>query len=196
MGVFNVESIQKNEFVTDYQGELITDEENYLRQELSTNKDFYNFTYYKDSYQIDGKYYGNKSRFFNHSKTPNIYPKYIFSQGQRYVAFYAKRYIEPGTELVFDYDADNYLQKLGYEWIKMKQTQKSKLSLQSQGGNSFLQQIFVDDIDDRTHDDDEDDDNEGRQDKKEQQSEKAEEEDEKQIEEESAKLETENRSGQ
>lgn len=56
---------------------------------------------------IDAKYMGNKSRFINHSTTPNIKAKIVHSGGDLHIAFYAMKNIQPGTELVFDYIGNN-----------------------------------------------------------------------------------------
>jgi SET domain-containing protein len=48
-------------------GELILDEENWLREKLTENQLFYTFAINDKEKLIDGKFYGNKSRFINHS---------------------------------------------------------------------------------------------------------------------------------
>eukprot|EP00005_Dracoamoeba_jomungandri_P004386 CAMPEP_0174258158 /NCGR_PEP_ID=MMETSP0439-20130205/7210_1 /TAXON_ID=0 /ORGANISM="Stereomyxa ramosa, Strain Chinc5" /LENGTH=99 /DNA_ID=CAMNT_0015341565 /DNA_START=936 /DNA_END=1231 /DNA_ORIENTATION=+ len=53
---------------------------------------------------IDGTVYGNVSRFFNHSHDPNLI--FVLVRVDSFiprVAFFAKRDIEEGEELRFDY---------------------------------------------------------------------------------------------
>ena len=52
---------------------------------------------------VDAKYKGNKSRFINHSKTPNLFAENKYCNGEIYVAFYALKDILPGNELFFNY---------------------------------------------------------------------------------------------
>ncbi|EPY51100.1 histone H3 methyltransferase Clr4 [Schizosaccharomyces cryophilus OY26] len=111
-GVRSLRFIPSGTFITCYLGEVITSEEAAKRDK---NYDQDGITYlfdldmFEDSsvYTVDAQTYGDVSRFFNHSCSPNlaIY-SVIRNHGFRTIydlAFFAIKDIKPLEELTFDY---------------------------------------------------------------------------------------------
>ena len=69
LGLFAGESIKKDSLVTVYLGEKIDDFTLNLRDKLRKDNSFYNFQ--NNDSIIDSRFYGNKSRFINHSGDKN-----------------------------------------------------------------------------------------------------------------------------
>ncbi|XP_017871984.1 PREDICTED: LOW QUALITY PROTEIN: serine-rich adhesin for platelets [Drosophila arizonae] len=100
-GVRALVNVPKGTFVASYTGEILTAHEADRRTDDSYYFDLDN------GHCIDANYYGNISRFFNHSCEPNILPVRVFYEHQDYrfpkIAFFACRDIESGEEICYDY---------------------------------------------------------------------------------------------
>ncbi|XP_016948468.2 histone-lysine N-methyltransferase EHMT2 [Drosophila biarmipes] len=100
-GVRALANVPKGTFVASYTGEILTAMEADRRTDDSYYFDLDN------GHCIDANYYGNVTRFFNHSCEPNVLPVRVFYEHQDYrfpkIAFFACRDIDAGEEICYDY---------------------------------------------------------------------------------------------
>ncbi|XP_073340595.1 histone-lysine N-methyltransferase NSD2 [Pagrus major] len=107
-GLINLRDIKKGEFVNEYIGELIDEEECRARIKYAQENnitDFYMLTIDKDRI-IDAGPKGNYSRFMNHSCQPNCETQKWTVNGDTRVGLFAVCDIPVGTELTFNYNLD------------------------------------------------------------------------------------------
>ncbi|CAJ1074664.1 histone-lysine N-methyltransferase NSD2 [Xyrichtys novacula] len=107
-GLVALRDIKKGEFVNEYIGELIDEEECRARIKYAHENnitDFYMLTIDKDRI-IDAGPKGNYSRFMNHSCQPNCETQKWTVNGDTRVGLFAVCDIPAGTELTFNYNLD------------------------------------------------------------------------------------------
>ncbi|XP_070835834.1 histone-lysine N-methyltransferase NSD2 isoform X1 [Chaetodon trifascialis] len=107
-GLVCLRDIKKGEFVNEYIGELIDEEECRARIKYAQENnitDFYMLTIDKDRI-IDAGPKGNYSRFMNHSCQPNCETQKWTVNGDTRVGLFAVCDIPVGTELTFNYNLD------------------------------------------------------------------------------------------
>ncbi|KAF9084408.1 histone methyltransferase set1 [Mortierella sp. AD031] len=104
-GLFAMEKVDANDMVIEYIGEVIRQkvadhrEKGYERMGIGSS---YLFRVDDDTV-IDATKMGNIARFINHCCTPNCNAKIITVDGQKKIVIYAKRDIEEGEEITYDY---------------------------------------------------------------------------------------------
>lgn len=102
-GGFLMDAAKKDDFLGEYTGDLITDQEAERRGRIYDRQDkSYLFNLTKEKV-LDANRRGNKLRFANHSKDPNCYVKYMLVDGDHRVGIFAGRDIKPGEEIFYDY---------------------------------------------------------------------------------------------
>jgi uncharacterized protein len=94
LGLFATDSFKRGDFITEYTGELISDEE------ADARGGKYLFVLNK-KLVIDGKKRENTSRYINHSCKPNAEAER--DEEEKKIRILAKRKILPGEEITYDY---------------------------------------------------------------------------------------------
>ncbi|ETI39152.1 hypothetical protein F441_15059 [Phytophthora nicotianae CJ01A1] len=104
-GAYALEPIQKDEFVLEYTGELITDEEAERRGAIYDRKSVSYLFGVNSEYVVDAARKGNKAKFANHKakEVANLDVRIISSNGEDRIGLFANESIAVGEELFFDY---------------------------------------------------------------------------------------------
>jgi SET domain len=105
-GLFVKYAVKKGEFLCEYVGEKITQEEADRRGPVYDRRNLsYLFNLDKDS-AIDQHRKGNKSKFVNHgdAAVANCTPKVVLCRGDHRIGIFALRDLREQEELLFDYN--------------------------------------------------------------------------------------------
>jgi len=117
-GLFAAESMNAGDFISEYVGQNITEEESSRRGQVYHRRSvFYEYNM-GDKRVTDGTTAGNKSRLMNHTHNArriNVTSKLLICNGIVRLGFFAVRDLAPGTELVYDYGVDESKTK---EWME------------------------------------------------------------------------------
>merc|ERR1712238_52760 len=108
-GLFTKNALKRGQYIDEYIGELVKEE--------GPNTAYY-FDHSED-YAMDASRQGNKTRYLNHSKTPNLECRSHFMNGEKRIPFYAKKDIPAQSELFYSYGKkyNNIWRSLGIEHL-------------------------------------------------------------------------------
>jgi SET domain-containing protein len=99
-GVFAKRRIRAGQKIIEYAGERISDAEADRRYDDEAMRRHHTFLFTLDKKTVvDGNRHGNDSRYINHSCDPNC--EAVIEKGKIWI--YAKRNIQSGVELAYDY---------------------------------------------------------------------------------------------
>ncbi|XP_062204737.1 histone-lysine N-methyltransferase ATXR7 isoform X2 [Phragmites australis] len=104
-GLVALESIDAEDFVIEYVGELIRRRVSDIRESQYEKNGIGSSYLFRldDDYVVDATKRGGLARFINHSCEPNCYTKVITVEGQKKIFIYSKRRIYAGEELTYNY---------------------------------------------------------------------------------------------
>ncbi|KAI4389679.1 hypothetical protein MLD38_001880 [Melastoma candidum] len=104
-GLVALEPIEAEDFVIEYVGELIRSKISDIREQRYEKMGIGSSYLFRldDGYVVDATKRGGIARFINHSCEPNCYTKVITVDGQKKIFIYAKRHINVGEELTYNY---------------------------------------------------------------------------------------------
>eukprot|EP00198_Chlamydomonas_reinhardtii_P005407 XP_001694743.1 histone methyltransferase [Chlamydomonas reinhardtii] len=109
-GLFALEDIKAGQFIIEYIGEVLEEDEYQRRKEyyMSVGQRHYYFMNIGNGEVIDACRKGNISRFINHSCEPNCETQKWLVHGELAIGLFAVRDIPKDTELTFDYNFERY----------------------------------------------------------------------------------------
>lgn len=103
-GIKSSQEIKKGEFVIEYIGEIISEDQFKERLEtMYTGQTHHYGMYLQKGFIIDATQRGNKSRYINHSCSPNCEVEKWLVNGFPRMAIYARTDIPPNEEITYDY---------------------------------------------------------------------------------------------
>lgn len=109
-GLFAAEDVKAGQFIVEYVGEVLEEEEYARRKEfyIATGQRHYYFMNVGNGEVIDAARRGGLGRFINHSCEPNCETQKWVVRGELAIGLFALEDVPAGTELTFDYNFERY----------------------------------------------------------------------------------------
>ncbi|GLD93194.1 hypothetical protein PINS_up001786 [Pythium insidiosum] len=108
LGLKTLEAIRAGDFVAEYMGEIVTEQEYHLRRLRYHNEKHRYMMVLSGGEVIDATRMGGLARFINHSCEPNCGVEKWEVDGEERCGIFALRDILPGEELSFDYKFESF----------------------------------------------------------------------------------------
>uniref|UniRef100_A0A803M7H9 SET domain-containing protein n=1 Tax=Chenopodium quinoa TaxID=63459 RepID=A0A803M7H9_CHEQI len=128
-GAFIKNTVNKNDYLGEYTGELISHQEADKRGKIYDRVDSSYLFDLNDHYVLDACRRGDKLKFANHSATPNCYCKILLVGGDHRVGIFAGERIEAMQEIFYDY---RYGPDQAPSWFRRSKESKKDEQISSQ----------------------------------------------------------------